>query len=281
MVDGGAGSDRLVLPSAALSLDLALVRASGRVADIEAIELRGNQQIILHADDIRPLTGGEDSFSLFTTASDRVELIGGWSEAALAPGTGYRQFSLGAEIVTIYGTGGVSIAAAPSAPGTGLDAIASGPAAPAIDSQPGIAAASPLSILSWYQLHGTETIEAYETWRSENGAPVVTSFVTSYSLINYGQIESDGTSGIAEALRPSNMDRFPNRGTVSASIGGNGTAYGFHSQSWGSLVNYGLVEASPRVDGQRRPMSWVIGTTGRISSMQARSARGTMAAASP
>ena len=36
MVDGGAGSDRLVLPSAALSLDLALVRASGRVADIEA-----------------------------------------------------------------------------------------------------------------------------------------------------------------------------------------------------------------------------------------------------
>ena len=116
-----------------------------------------------------------------------MELIGGWSEAALAPGTGYRQFSLGAEIVTIYGTGGVSIAAAPSAPGTGLDAIASGPAAPAIDSQPGIAAASPLSILSWYQLHGTETIEAYETWRSENGAPVVTSFVTSYSLINYGQ----------------------------------------------------------------------------------------------
>ena len=39
------------------------------------------------------------------------------------------------------------------------------------------------------------------------------------------------------------MDRFENRGTVSASIGGNGTAYGFHSQSWGSLVNYGLVEA--------------------------------------
>jgi Ca2+-binding RTX toxin-like protein len=243
MADGGPGFDRLVLPSAALSLDLALLRASGRVADIEAIELRGNQRIILHADDIRPLTGGEDAFSLFTTASDRVELIGSWIEAGLAPGTGYRQFSLGAEIVTLYGAGAVSIAAAPSGPGTGLDPIASGPAAPAVDSQPGVAAASPISILSWHELHGTETIEAYETWRSENGAPVVTSYVTDYSLINYGRIESVGTTGNAEALRPTNMGRFENRGTVSATTNGSASAYGFNGQAWGSFINYGLVEA--------------------------------------
>lgn len=243
-VDGGAGSDRLVLPAGAIALDLALVRAAGRVAGIEAIELRGNQRLIVHADDIRPLTGGEDGFSLFTTASDRVELIGAWIEAAIAPGLGYRRFSLGAELVTVYGGGAVGIAAAPTAPGTGLDAVAPGPAPPAIDSQPGIAASSPLTTMSWHELHGTETIESYETWRSEGGQPVVISYVLTYSLINYGRIESAGAGNIAvEALRPTNMDRFENRGTVSAVASGAADAYGFHGQAWGSLVNYGLVEA--------------------------------------
>ena len=262
-VDGGAGNDRLVIASGAVALDLGLVRAAGRVADLEAIELRGNQRLIVHADDIRPLTGGEDGFSLFTTASDRIELIGGWTAAATDPAQPFRQYSLAGETVLVYGTGTVAILASPSAPGVGLDPIASGAAAPAIDSQPGISAASAVTILNYHPLHGNEVIESYETWRSENGNPVIGGDVVFYSLTNYGRIESAGTGfNSIIAIRPVNIDTFENFGTVSVVTTGSASGYGFYPQSWGRLVNHGLIQAVAecgRIEGAEVFGAWTGG----------------------
>ena len=65
-------------------------------------------------------------------ATDKVELIGTWSEAAptTIDSVTDRQFALGGETALISGTGIVTIAGAPSAVAQGLDPIASGPVAP-------------------------------------------------------------------------------------------------------------------------------------------------------
>lgn len=243
----GDGLDRLVLAIGARSLDVAAVRASGRLGDVEMIEMRGEQRLVLRADDVRGLTGGDDSLRLFTTASDRVELIGAWAEAGTTNvgGVNFRRFTLAGEVALVAGTGSVAIGAAPSAPAEGLDPVASGPAAPLPGSVPGVALSSPITVLNNYKLHGDEVVQSYETWRSEGGQPILRTSDSDFSLTNYGLIESTGPgNGGAKALFIGNIDRIVNYGILRAV--GSGAAYAdaiFGSGGWGGLTNYGLIEA--------------------------------------
>jgi len=246
-IEGGAGLDRLVLAIGARGLDIAAIVASGRLHDIEMIEMRGQQRLVLRAEDVHGLSGGDAMLRLFTTASDRIELIGAWAEAASIniDGTDFRRFTQAGEIALVAGGGIVTIGASPSAPADGLDPVAPGTAAPLPGSVPGVTLSSPVTILNNYMLHGTETVQAYEIWRSDNGQPVLWTFGWDFSLINHGLIESIGPgNGGAKALFIDSMDRFVNYGTLRAV--GTGTIYAdaiYNGGGWGGLTNFGLIEA--------------------------------------
>ncbi|HEY5712574.1 MAG TPA: calcium-binding protein [Allosphingosinicella sp.] len=247
-IEGGSGFDRLVLAMGMHSLDLASMLASGRVHDIEAIEMRGQQRLVVRAEDVHGLSGGDDTLRLLTTGSDKVELIGSWGELASVAidGVAFRRFTLGGEIALVAGAGDVTIAASPSAPAGGLDPIASGASALLPDSVPGMALSSTVTVLNNYALHHTETIQSYETWRSEGGQPILWTYGWDYSLINYGLIESIGPgNGGAKGLFINAMDRFINYGTMrvvgTGSISADGMYYG---GGFGGLTNYGLIEVT-------------------------------------
>lgn len=245
-VNGGAGLDRLTLATGAISLDLAQVRATGRVVDIEAIELRGQQRIVVRAGDALSLSG-EDTLRLLSTASDRVELIGAWQEVSIVADNGvvYRRFTNGTENVLISGSGAVVVAAAPSAPAGSLGAIASGPAAPLPGSTTGAELSAPTAVFTDRRLHGTETVQSYEIWRSEGGHPILSPQVLDFSLVNHGTLESAGPgNGGAKVLMIWNMDRVVNHGTMRATGSGNESAEVIHTLSWGALTNYGLIQAT-------------------------------------
>ena len=246
-IEGGAGLDRLVLAIGPRSLDVAAMVASGRLHDIEIIEMRGQQRLVLRADDVHGLSGGDAALRLFTTSSDAVELVGGWAAlgAINIDGVDFRRFTLSGEVALVAGIGAVTIGPAPSAPAGGLDPVASGPAAPLPGSVAGVDLSSTTTILNNYKLHATETVQAYEIWRSDNGQPVLWTFGWDFSLINYGLIESSGAgNGGAKALFMDSMDRFVNYGTLRAV--GTGTIYAdaiYNGGGWGGLTNYGLIEA--------------------------------------
>src|SRR4051812_33882704 len=243
-IDGGSGNDRLVLAIGADSLDIAAVRASGRVHDIEIIEMRGQQRLVLAAADVQGLSGGDDSLRLFTTASDKVELVGSWTElsAAVVDNVIFRRFALGGETALVAGNGNVTVAAAPSAPAGGLDPVASGTAAPLPGSVAGVDSSSPTTVLNNYELHATETIQSDEVWRSDNGQPLLWNHGWNYSLINYGLIESIGTgNGGAKALLVGAMDQFVNYGIMRVT---GPSATGIYSDGGYSLVNYGQIDVS-------------------------------------
>lgn len=263
-INGGAGLDRLVLAMSAVSLDLAQVRAAGRLVDIEAIELRGQQRVIIRSGDAFGLSG-EDTLRLVTTMSDSVELIGSWNEFRIVVEDGviYRHFTNGSENLLVAGGGAVVVADAPSAPGRGLDPIASGPTAPLAGSVVGADLSGSTAIFNQRPLHGTEVVQSYEIWRSEDGQPVLSPVVVSVSVINHGVIESFGPgNGGAKAFMIWNMDRIVNHGTIRAAGNGNVSADAVYTLSWGAVTNYGLVEAiseSGRATGLTTRGSWYDG----------------------
>ena len=242
---GGAGFDRIVLAIGADSLDLAAVHATGRLNDIEAIEMQGLQRLVLRAGDILDLSG-ENALRLLTTGSDRVELIGAWTELAAVQvdGATWRRFVNGGETALVAGTGAVTVAAAPSAAAGSLDAIASGTVAPLPGSVPGAVLSDTTTVLNNYLLHATETVQAHETWRSDDGQPILWTGAD-YSLINYGLMESIGPgNGGAKVIYLQDIDLIENHGTMRAQASGGEYAdviYGTGGS--GGLANYGLIEA--------------------------------------
>lgn len=244
-INGGAGLDRLVLAMGADSLDVAAMRASGRATDIEMIEMRGQQRLVVRPGDALGLAG-EDTLRLLTTTSDRVELIGAWSEtsAVVADRLIYRRFTNAGEIALIAGEGIVTIATAPSAPAGGLDPIAAGSVAPSNGSVPGLQLSSVTTVLNHYDLHDTEVVQSYEIWRSQGGQPVLSVYGLENSLTNHGLIESTGAgNGGTNAIVVNSIDRIENFGTIRATGSGSHHAHGIYGSSHGGLSNYGLIEA--------------------------------------
>jgi Ca2+-binding RTX toxin-like protein len=242
-VDGGAGDDRLVLAAGARALDLSASLATGRLHDIETVELRGQQRLVVRAGDVTGLTGGETAMRFFTTGSDKLELVGAWAELSsqFLQGITYRRFALGSEIALVAGSANVSVAGAPSAPASGLGAIAGGSAPPGLGAVPGVGLASAVTVLNNYNLHATETVQAYETWRSDDGQPLLWTYGWDYSVVNYGLMESTGAgNGGARVMMVQQMDRFVNYGTARATGPG---ATVIDDQNVGGLTNHGLIEA--------------------------------------
>ncbi len=246
LVDGGSGTDRLVLALGADSLDLSAVRATGRVTDFEEIETLGHQRLVVRAGNSTGLSGGEPGLRLLTTATDAIELIGGWTEISGVEieGTAFRRFSLGGETLLVAGAGGVVVAGAPSAAAGSLDPVAAGAAAPLAGSVPGVVLSSPTTILNNYMLHDTETVSAGEIWRSTDGQPILWTYGWEFSLINHGLMESIGPgNGGARVVMYQGIDRIENYGTMRAKGSGGDPATAISGDGAGRLINHGVIEA--------------------------------------
>ena len=129
-IDGGSGFDTLVLQAGARTLNLASALATGRLADIEQVELSGDKTLVIQASDVTALTGGETSLRLVTSSTDHVNLVGAWTHGSdqVIDGMTWGAWTQGAVSVLVQGSGIVTPNSANA--GGGLDAIAAGGPAP-------------------------------------------------------------------------------------------------------------------------------------------------------
>ena len=242
-IDGGSGFDRIVLANGPRGIDLGTVAAQGRIHSVESFETTGSQTIVLHAGNATAL-GAAGSLTFLTSQTDVIELVGAWQEQAAVSidGAPFRKFTLGGETALIGGAGVVRTVESPSATNAGLDAVEGGPAAALPGTIDGANLADPITLATRLRLNGDLTIDAYETWQSEQGSPVLTSWDWDYVIVNHGRIVS-ANAGSAQAINTQNLWSIENRGLISATATNGGTAEAFYSGAWGKVFNFGRIEA--------------------------------------
>lgn len=135
-IDGGSGFDVLAMADGARNFSLASLAASQRIYRIDAIELRGNQQLAIDATSIAKLTDDGVTLWVDATATDAIHLAGNWTRRADVDfdGVTYHSWKQGASTVYVTASTAVSVNSAPAF--GGLDAIAGG----AMALRPGAAA---------------------------------------------------------------------------------------------------------------------------------------------
>jgi Ca2+-binding RTX toxin-like protein len=286
LADGENGFDTLVLPNANRLLDLSAALATGAIFDFEAIELRGGVEIVIRAADVVALTGSEIEFLITGTATDKVDLVGGWAAngTRLVGGTTYSVFTLsGVNVLVGNGLASQILGTAPGG-AIGLDPATPGKGAPL----PGAVAGTglipdTLTVQSFY-ISSTFEVEAGTTWQSLTGvyAPVgleVFQLETSGTFLNNGAIRAintgtygytvfdSGATGIvvyALSLLTNNgtiyaeaatHETMADNGVNSLNIYGparlynnefGGLAMGIQARGSGPVANYGLIEARGR-----------------------------------
>jgi len=99
-IDGGAGTDTLVILGGARTLDLT-ARTNNDITDIERIDLTGsgNNTLELGARDLVDLSASTNSLRVDGNAGDSVNLVGAWSDGGIAGG--YHTYTLGAATIVI------------------------------------------------------------------------------------------------------------------------------------------------------------------------------------
>jgi Ca2+-binding RTX toxin-like protein len=285
LIDGGEGFDTLVLPAGERVLDLSLVLAHKALFAIEAIETRGGQELAVRAADVAELAGGSP-LRISSLSTDRIDLIGTWTESAsrTIDGIAYRSFASGQDVVLISGGPIVATLAAPPAGATGLDP-ANGPLAPLPGDIEGVDLTSATTIVSgplgFTLVYDSLSIGSEETWLSENGLPVVGGGLSlSIEIVNAGVIRSATTAAQAEtidalhylefnfvfrglmagpadgigaaALRTDNVNHIVNSGTISAATIGDNTSVAVYTIGPGKVHNDGVIEATTET-------GWAIG----------------------
>ena len=250
-IDGGAGFDTLVFASGARSLNLTTALAQGRLADIEAIEMRGGQSLSLGAADVSGLTGGETTLRIVTTESDTLNLGGGWQagQSVALEGAVWRSFSLDGVTVLVGGAG--TVLANVAATGTDLDEV--GPGAAPLPNGYLILTQNDLELTA-YELHQSITVNDEATWRSIDGYAVLTSF-NSVDIVNNGALISFRPQQ-SQAIDPAfalgggynNFESVINNGLISvvnqgATIGG-GTTFAIATGGFSEVENDGTITAT-------------------------------------
>ena len=244
LVDGGAGFDILVLPAGARIFDLAAALAEQGLAGIEAIQLRGSQELVVRAADVPLLAGGAHRLFVAATATDQVDLIGSWTAAGIESlnGLSYRAYVQGSETVLVQTGAAVTIGQPAPAGATGLDPFPGGALAPLPDSDMLVPQVTIMNDFYFYNSWG-EVIEADEIWRSDENAQrgVVLVEGSSSSFTNYGRLESfsDSHQVFTAEIGAETLWNF---GTISATAGG---AFGGRAlfARGGVLHNDGLILA--------------------------------------
>ncbi|WP_394727488.1 calcium-binding protein [Altererythrobacter sp. GH1-8] len=163
-VSGGSGFDVLVMAAGARNFSLAQMVSGTRISGFEAIELRGNQQLVLDATSIGKLTGGLQQFWVDATATDTVRLSGSWTRGSniTFEGIVYEVWRQGSTEVFVTEVATVTPNSSPSY--GGFDAIAGGDAALRPGAAAGLDYTPQETFVSEYVINNpdTESSEFYE-----------------------------------------------------------------------------------------------------------------------
>jgi len=236
--DGENGFDTLALPFGNRLFDLSNALATSAIQDFEAIELRGGVEIVVRAADVVALTGSETEFLITGTATDKVDLVGGWAAngSRAVGGTTYSVFTLGG--VNVLVGDGLASQILGAAPGgaIGLDPAAPGKGAPL----PGV-------------IPGTGLIPDVVTF-GPDGFYVPFAFEveagTTWQAISNGE----GPVGV-DAIYLDMADAFVNNGSIAAynfgiyNYGGfASSATGVHSHGASMLTNNGTIYAEGGIE---------------------------------
>lgn len=247
-IDGGAGIDTLVLPTGALSLNLALVAASVRVSGIETIAMRGGQTVSLTSADVLSLSGGAE-MRVQTGAGDTLNLLGTWSDGGLRSvgGTSYHVYASGGRELLVSGTGAVQFLA--SAPGgaTGLQPVAAGPAAPVPGGASGVTLMGTNYVFESLDFSDSLRVNAGEVWIGTGRVAIAdpTQFEIR-TLDNYGTIRSastvDGNGTVPEviAVQTNIQGNINNYGLIET-VAGYRFGVGVQIRQEGTLNNFGQI----------------------------------------
>ena len=245
MIDGGSGFDTLVLPAGPRKLDLSAALAEGALASIEAILLRGGQELVVRPADVPLLAGGAHRFYVAAQASDRVDLVGAWSAGPteVLNGIAYRVHTLGAETVLVQTGVSVTIGQPAPADATGLDPFPGGELAPLPVDELLSSEISIMNDLEISNFYG-EIVEADEIWRSDDGAQRGAILVSNVfrDFTNYGRIESVSSAHSVYTAEISGDGDVRNYGSIIAN--GGATQFARALDVVGSVMrNDGLIES--------------------------------------
>ncbi|MBI1403891.1 MAG: hypothetical protein GC147_11845, partial [Porphyrobacter sp.] len=128
-INGGSGFDVLAMAAGARNFSLGAMLAGQRLLGIDAIKLRGNQQLALDEAAIANLSDDATTFWVDATATDTVHLAGSWTRGADVDFAGVTYHAWEKDGFTVLVTA-VAAVAINSAPGFGgFDAVAGGAAA--------------------------------------------------------------------------------------------------------------------------------------------------------
>ncbi len=258
-ITGGDGNDSWQLGARNRLFDLSLIVASGRVAEMEAIRLGKDNDLIVRAADIVALTGGERQLTLFGDSSNQVTLVDGWSAAGtqLVDGVTFNLFTNGSDSVLAEGDVVVDLAASAPAGGFGLDAVGSGAVAPAPGGTSGLVLDDAVVDVMLYNSPRDIVIEQGVTWQNL-GPEILINLVATIApsgqiaddadILNDGVIHAENASGRAWAISILNVPQSDvvNRGTIEAIAHGDGFAWALESNGAGPsgwLDNSGTITA--------------------------------------
>jgi Ca2+-binding RTX toxin-like protein len=250
---GNEGFDTLVMAQGPRKTDLGFLVTSGRVGTFEAIELRGNHELIIRSSDVSGFAG-VGGLWLITTATDKVDLIGNWLAATneVINGVTYQVFALAGQQVRVSGGATVAVIVSAPAGGVGFDAVASGLDAPQPGAASGMEASSPYVFTLNNKLSGDTVIEEGEIWYNNGGGTIVQTYSIIDNFTNKGIIDTYNTQYVfpAFAFTAINLRNFDNYGIVSAvdASGIGNLSVNALNISSATLNNYGNIRSEGSTD---------------------------------
>lgn len=243
LIDGGGGTDRLVLPDLPNPFDLGSLFRTGRATGIEVIELASGDSAALDLADLASLPA---VLRIEGAPGNALALTGGWAAAGTATIDGqlFNIFTSGGKFVQVLAA--ITVGTVPIAGLAGLDAVAGGPAAPALAGS-GLALADPVQQNISFTLTEDLTISRDEVWTNSLGSPSGNAVIFSWvqvRLTNFGTIQASTSQNQTWALRIENVERVTNHGVISATATNGAYANALSIGAWGSAENTGTIIAN-------------------------------------
>ena len=242
-IDGGAGNDTLELTANGLRLDLSAALTTGRLTGIEAIALGTDQQVAVRAGDATTLGGSGKRLTFTGDGSDRVLLVGGWTQGAdiSSGGSLFHAYALGNETVLVAANVAVTLGATPGAAFTGLGAIAAGSAAPVAGSIAGGELTNAVQTSISATVDGLFIVDADETWIGTDRGLILGANGT---LINHGTLTASmAQNAVLNTIGGNYLDMIVNTGTIRATGTGQAFANAAAPSDRARIDNSGLIEA--------------------------------------
>ncbi len=244
VINGGNGFDILALADGARDFSLGGIAAGGRLRNIEAVELQGDQELAIDASAIGQITGGLDIFWVDATASDTVHLSGNWTRGddIEFEGAAYQAWTLGNSQVFVTEITTVTPGSAPSF--GGFDSVAGGDTALRPGGSSGLDFTDGVFFVTGLDVEfddsgssGRFTLEAEETIFSPNPGNAIQSFDTGI-FTNNGEIYAIASTGTTLAAAMFNVDEFINNGLIVSESAGDQFFFGEFETTVGIVANF-------------------------------------------